>query len=134
MTNGPNLQEFPRAGTKLSSGNKFWAFSQAIIGPLVVAGVIWLVSDRNRAWDALESLKDDLKIHAIEGKRRHDIIDRRFAQKRKEIDELHDGWRECQLATQRIWIEMAKLPPDEWERRIIQNEREIIKLQNHMRK
>ena len=130
MSNGQSYKDFPGTGTRLLTGNKFWTLSQAIIGPLVVAGIIWLVSDRNRAWNALESLEDELKIHEIEGKRRHEIIDRRLAQKRKEIDELHDGWRECQLDTQRLWIEIAKLPPDEWEKRILQNTRDISVLKN----
>ncbi len=133
MSNGSRLPEIEGTGARLLSGNKIWALSQAIIGPLVVAGVIWLVTDRNRAWTTIESLEDELTIHEIEGQRRHDIINRRFEQKRKELDELNDGWRECQLAQQRIWIELAKLPPEEWKRQINENSKNITILQSRNR-
>ncbi len=130
MGNGSSPQEFPRAGTRLSSGSKVWTISQAIIGPLVVAGVIWLVSDRNRAWDTLESVKDQLKINEIENERLHDIINRRLSQKRKELDELSDAVRQSELQVQRLWVEFAKLPPNQWQERILRNERDITVLKS----
>ena len=146
MTNGKETPLYNGDSRRVFTRNKIWSISQAIIGPLVGAGVVWLINDRNRAWDALDAVTHDLEIHIVEGLRKHALLDKELeridndsahrhseqAQQLRQIvkdtDEVSDVWRECQLQQQRLWIEMAKLPPDEWEQRILQNERDILKL------
>ena len=115
-------------------GTKIWSFARPIIGMLLVALITFLAADRNSAWDAIERNTHALDIHKGEGKTRHAILDADIERIMDFMDDLADEMRECQLQQQRTMIEVAKLPPDEWEERILENEHNIIEIRVELKK
>lgn len=130
--------KLPRFETETSygeaMGSKIWSFAQKVVGPLVVAFVLWLVADRNRTWDAIDLVVHDLEIHEIDGRRRHALLDREIEHLGKDMDEMSDELRECQLQQQRILQIISNLPPDKWEDKILANERAIDVIRERMEK
>lgn len=122
------LSDLAREEKSAEVGTRIWTFIQAIAGPLVVASIIFLVGDRNRAWDAIDANVHAIKTHEIEGQGRHAIIERRFSQKRKELDQLTAKIDACKVEQHNLWIELAKVPEISWQNEIIQNQLKIIEV------
>lgn len=123
--NDPTLSQLAEKQRSLEMGTKFWDIAQKVIGWALVAGIVWLIDDRNTAWDSIDTTAHDLEFHAVEGKRRHALLDREIRQINDDIDDLSDAVRECQLQAQRTLIQMAELPPDKWEAKIEKNAHDI---------
>lgn len=130
MDNGSRLSKMPGADPRIYSGSRIVSMVQTVVGPLVVAGIIWLVADRNRAWESIDSFEHDLEIHIIKGVRKHDLLERDFAEIRYQLNIISEQLAVLDATIQKIILEVAKLPPDEWERRILKNERDILNIKS----
>ena len=132
MTARGNTNAPQNENSSLKMGSKIWEVSQTLIGWALVAAITFLVSDRNSAWDHINSNSRSLETHILDGKRKHSLIDRDFKEITKDIDELSDDLRQCQLQQQRMLEVIAKLPPDDVEEQILQNTIDINVLKSRM--
>ena len=112
---------------------KAWVFAHKVLGPLVVASILWLAADRNNAWNRIHDIESVFSRHELEGQNRHTVIDIDIKRLYETLEKLSDDIAELHNTQQRILIEIAKLPPDKWEQKILENERDIIELKgaNH---
>ena len=115
MSNGSDLKNFPGAGARVQTGNRFWAFGQAIIGPLLVVlvtasfGLVVSLRDTTRdntkaieghkkeahakhpvEWEELAKLRSEFNTHVAEGKYKHNIIDKALQHEHEEIEKMRE--------------------------------------------
>lgn len=131
--NEPTFSHFKDESDGPGMGSKIWSLAQKVIGPLVVALVTFLAIDRGLAWTAIGDGTHALGLHKEEEKSRHALLGLSLESMQADIDELSDGVSNCQLQMQRVLIEMARLPPDVWENRIMKNKHEITILKGRIR-
>lgn len=132
MTNDSKLSRTTSEDAQLETGSKIWEITRQVVAALLVGLITYLAIDRGRAWDAIDSNRHMMEIHEAEGKTRHSLIDTDMERMEEEVDELSDAVRECQLQQQRMLIEIAKLPPDIWEAKILKNEHDITVIKSLM--
>ena len=112
----------PQSGTT-AMGSKIWLLVQKAVPLLLVALVSFLAVDRNRAWDAVRT-----NAHALDLQRLQiDVL-------REKVVSVNGSMAQCQANMQAVLVELAGLPPDEWERRILQNTQDITELKGKLHK
>ena len=128
--NESELSRFPPQGPTPPLGIRIWRFVQAVLAPLLVMLVTALIFDRNSAWDRIRLVEHDLEIHAIDGKRRHALLDKQIEEILRDLDPLGHEIAECQLAQARMQIQIVEL--SRWQDKILMHEKDIATLKSKL--